>query len=512
MIERTRLPPRRVWDTIAWRAVRNSRYAMCWQSNRSPVNARSDHRGCLRGRRRTGWRHIGLPAGVGGDRHRCGGSRRRCRRWNIRLSMAAPMPSPPARVDCCEEAGVWDRLPEPTCPIMDIRVSDGRLGRPASPLFLHFDHREAGGDPVLPAASGGEVRAPSDGGPFGWMVEARSLRMALNARMHALPALRIFAPAEVDVARCDDGATVQIIGGPHIACRLVVAAEGRNSPLRQAAGIPVTRSAVQPDRHRLRCQPRDAAPQHGAGTLPAVRPIRATADVRQSRCHDGGAPNVSAIVWTERTPIALRMLAAGRRAVRPRDRATAGQHLGAVHPIGRRWSYPLSAMLAHRYSTRGWCWWAMRRMAIHPIAGQGLNLGFRDAIALSELLIAASQRGDDPGAPPLLRHYQRQRRPENLLMLAATDALDRLFSNDNPLVAAGARYRHRRGAPHVATEAAVHAPSDGTAAPSSACHCEGRSGAPISDQLGFAGSGSALRCALRNDSRTRLVRAKVAYP
>src|SRR6202050_4229769 len=105
-----------------------------------------------------------------------------------------------------QEGGVWDRLPEPACPIMDIRVSDGRLGRPASPLFLHFDHREAGRDPVLPAPLGGEGRAPFDGGAFGWMVEARSLRMALNARMHALPPLRIFAPAEVDVARCDDGA------------------------------------------------------------------------------------------------------------------------------------------------------------------------------------------------------------------------------------------------------------------------------------------------------------------
>src|ERR1700744_6440747 len=64
-----------------------------------------------------------------------------------------------------EAAGLWAKLPEPACPILDIRVTDGRIGRPASRLFLHFDHREAG----------------ADAGPFGWMVEARGLRMALNA-------------------------------------------------------------------------------------------------------------------------------------------------------------------------------------------------------------------------------------------------------------------------------------------------------------------------------------------
>ena len=89
-----------------------------------------------------------------------------------------------------EDAGVWDRLAEPACPILDIHVSDGRLGRRASSLFLHFDHRNAG-----EAA-------------FGHMVEARSLRVALNAHMHALPALRLFAPATADVERRDEIATV----------------------------------------------------------------------------------------------------------------------------------------------------------------------------------------------------------------------------------------------------------------------------------------------------------------
>ncbi len=86
-----------------------------------------------------------------------------------------------------EAAGVWARLPFMPCPILDIRVSDGKTGRRASPLFLHFDHAEAAA------------------GPFGWMVEARSLRVALNARLHELADGLVFAPAEAVVTRSARG-------------------------------------------------------------------------------------------------------------------------------------------------------------------------------------------------------------------------------------------------------------------------------------------------------------------
>jgi 2-octaprenyl-6-methoxyphenol hydroxylase len=317
-----------------------------------------------------------------------------------------------------ETTGAWDKLPEPACPILNIRVSDGRLGRPASPLFLHFDHREAG----------------EDAGAFGWMVEARSLRVALNDHMHALPALRVFAPATVAVERGEDGAHVQIVGGPHIACRLVVAAEGRNSPLREAAGIPVTRLPYS--QTGIVCAVSHARPHHNTALehfLPsgpfAQLPMCASADAEE-----GGAANVSAIVWTERTPIAQRMLALDDARLSREIARRLGNHLGDVRIVGRRWSYPLSAMHAHRYFDTRLVLVGDAAHGIHPIAGQGLNLGFRDVIALSELVIAASRRGEDVGAPSLLRQYQRQRRPDNLLMLAATDALDRLFSSDNPVL------------------------------------------------------------------------------
>jgi 2-octaprenyl-6-methoxyphenol hydroxylase len=331
-----------------------------------------------------------------------------------------------------EAAGLWGGLPEPACPILDIRVSDGRVGRRASPLFLHFDHREAGAIPGSTPGSG-----PGSGtcsGAFGWMVEARSLRVALNAHMHALPALRVFAPASADVERRDDGASVRIVDGPRIECQLVVAAEGRNSPLREAARIPITRLPYS--QTGIVCAISHAKPHNGTALehfLPsgpfAQLPMCASGDAEE-----GGAANVSAIVWTERTPIAQRMLKLDDARFAREIARRLGDHLGDVHVVGRRWSYPLSAMHAHRYFDTRLVLVGDAAHAIHPIAGQGLNLGFRDAIALSELLIEASHRSEDLGAPSLLRQYQRRRRPDNLLMLGATDALDRLFSTDNPLL------------------------------------------------------------------------------
>jgi 2-octaprenyl-6-methoxyphenol hydroxylase len=305
-----------------------------------------------------------------------------------------------------EAAGLWDHLPYPAGPIHAIRVSDGRVGRRASPLFLHFGAQEAG------AAA------------FGWMVEARSLRMALNARLAAEPAITVLAPATPAVTRTAEGAVVRIAGGPDIHCRLVVAAEGRNSPLRQAAGIPLTRFDY--DQTGLVCAVGHERPHHAvalehflpAGPL-AQLPMAPTA----------GAPHLSAIVWTERRATAARLLALPDEAFTGELARRLGDHLGVVRLLGRRWSYPLGAMHAHRYFDTRLALVGDAAHGIHPIAGQGLNLGLRDAAALAELLIAAAGRGEDPGAPALLRRYQALRRPDNLAMLAATDVLDRLFSN-----------------------------------------------------------------------------------
>jgi 2-octaprenyl-6-methoxyphenol hydroxylase len=319
-----------------------------------------------------------------------------------------------------QEAGLWERLPFPAGPILGIRVSDGRIGRPASPLFLHFDSRETG------------VRSPDtnpEGHAFGWMVEARSLRMALNARLSQLPQLSVHAPAEARVSRYAEAVTVDVSGGPRIVCRLVVAAEGRRSPLRDQAGIPVT--AWPYGQTGIVCAIGHERAHNGTALehfLPAgpfaQLPMAGTA----------GAPHLSAIVWTERTPIAEHLLRLDDRAFTDELARRLGNHLGAIRLVGRRWHYPLAAMIAHRYIDTRLALVGDVAHGIHPIAGQGLNLGFRDIDALSSLVIAAIDAGGDPGDPALLRRYQARRRPDNLLMLAVTDALDRLFSSDSRML------------------------------------------------------------------------------
>ena len=172
----------------------------------------------------------------------------------------------------------------------------------------------------------------------------------------------------------------------------------------------------------------------------AVLPMAPSADAE-----DGGALNVSAVVWTERARTARTMLTLDDERFAREIRRRLGDHLGAVRTVGRRWNYPLSAMLAHRYVDTRLALAGDAAHAIHPVAGQGLNLGFRDAIALAALVIEAKAAGEDVGSARLLARYQRARRPDNLAMLTMTDALDRLFSTDHPAVRAMRDLGHRGG-------------------------------------------------------------------
>jgi len=306
-----------------------------------------------------------------------------------------------------EAAGVWERLPVTPCPILGIRVADGRPGEPASPFSLHFDHAEVGEE------------------PFGWMVEARSLRIALNAHLPKLQNLTVHAPTKAQVTRDEAGATVKLSSGAEFRARLVVGAEGRNSPLRAEAGIPVSRL----DYHCMGI----------VGSIAHEKPHRNLA-LEQFLPHGPFAqlpmpplpeyPHVSAIVWTDKTAIAERCLAMDDAAYGREIARRLGGHLGWVKPIGRRWSYPLSAMHAARYVDMRLALVGDAAHGIHPIAGQGLNLGFRDVDALATLLIEAMARGEDPGNAALLARYQARRRPDSLVMLGATHALERLFAND----------------------------------------------------------------------------------
>ncbi len=312
------------------------------------------------------------------------------------------------------DAGLWDALPLPAGPIEQIRVSDGRVGRAASPLFLHFDIT-------------GLDRAET--GAMGWMVEARSFRVAVNARLHALAGIDVFAPAQAAVTRGAEAAQVALSTGKAFEARLVVAAEGRDSPLRRQAGLTVQRwpyhqsAIVSAIVHEH---------SHARTALEHFLPAGPFAQLPMAPGEHG--ENLSAIVWTEKSADAPGFMALDDAAFGAEIARRLGPHLGWVRPAGRRWTYPLSAMYVHRVVAQRLAVVGDAAHGIHPIAGQGLNLGLRDAIALSTMLIDAHARGYDLGSEALLARYQRARRVDVVSMLAATDALDRLFSTDNLLV------------------------------------------------------------------------------
>jgi 2-octaprenyl-6-methoxyphenol hydroxylase len=309
------------------------------------------------------------------------------------------------------DAGVWSALPLPAGRIDEIRVSDGRPGRPASPLFLHFDQKDLGGEAL------------------GWMVEARSLRVALNARLHAAPGLRVHAPAEAKVTREADEALVELSDGARFTTGLVIAAEGRDSPLRRSAGITAARWGYP--QSAIVCAIAHERP-HGGVALEHFLPAGPFAQLPMADGEDGAF--LSSIVWTEKAATVPRLMALDDTALTAELQFRLGGHLGAIRLVGRRWMFPLSAMYVHKMVAERLAVVGDAAHGIHPIAGQGLNLGLRDAIALSGLLIAAHREGEDLGGAALLKRYERGRRLDHVSMLVATDGLDRLFSTDHPLV------------------------------------------------------------------------------
>jgi 2-octaprenyl-6-methoxyphenol hydroxylase len=315
--------------------------------------------------------------------------------------------------------GLWDHLTDHAEPILDIRVSDGRVGGPASPLFLHYDHRDV------------------DEGPLGFIIENRMIRRALHARIGKLARLVRRAPCRlVDLEREPGRVTAEIAdaadgaGVSNVTAQVAISAEGRSSTLRKQAGIRATKWDY--GQSGIVCTVAHALPHHGVAHehfLPsgpfAMLPMTDGEDGK-----GGKGVHRSSIVWTEREALVPAMMALDGPAFSAEIQRRFGDSLGALRAIGGRWAYPLSLTHAERYVDHRLALIGDAAHAIHPIAGQGLNLGLRDVAALAETLVDAHRLGLDLGAPDVLARYQRWRRFDNLMLIAATDSLNRLFSND----------------------------------------------------------------------------------
>ena len=310
--------------------------------------------------------------------------------------------------------GVWDDIAGEAEPIRDIRISDaGHDGR-ASPLFLHFDHREAAPEDRDPA-------------PMGWIVENRFLRAALLRRLTDCPQVELVAPDEVtETSRDLDRAELALASGRRLTARLVASAEGRFGSMREDAGIGARswsyrQIALVLVAHHERPHRGVAQEKFLPGGPFAILPMT-----------DGPAGEYrSSIVWTESAELARRLLELDPPRFQAEFARRFGDHLGHAEPAGPRWSYPLSLVHADRYIDARLVLVGDAAHGIHPIAGQGYNLGIRDIAALVEVLADSKRLGLDVGAADTLERYVQWRRTDNFTMVAGTDRLVWLFSNDS---------------------------------------------------------------------------------
>ena len=287
-------------------------------------------------------------------------------------------------------------------PILGIRASDGRAGEGASRFFLDFDHAEVGE------------------GPLGHMVEDRHLRAALHRGCAEAGIEMRFGAKVVD----QSPGRVTLEDGETLEATLVVGCDGRGSGVAERAGLKRLRKAY--GQTSLVCAVEHERDHEGiahqffmpAGPL-AILPLTGRR---------------SSLVWTEAADVAEELNALPDDEYLELLKPRFGSFLGDLSLVGKRGTYPLTLDLAAELVAERVALVGDAGHGIHPIAGQGLNLGVKDAAALAQVAADARRRGEDIGTLPVLRRYQRWRRFDATVMAMATDGVNRLFSNDDPVL------------------------------------------------------------------------------
>ena len=304
-----------------------------------------------------------------------------------------------------EAIEVWDAVAPNAQPILDMVVTDSKLDDAVRPTFLTF---------------GGDVE---EGEPFAHMVENRYLVDALVVKAKEL-GVDLHAGAVTGFENAGNVIDVALADGTVVSARLLVGADGAQSLIRERAGIAtngwdydqaaiVTTVAHERD-HNGR------ADEHFLPAGPfAILPLTG------KRC---------SIVWTETAHEAKRIVALPDNEFHAELEKRFGLQLGELKVIGPRRAFPLGLFTARSFIGERLALVGDAAHIIHPIAGQGLNMGLRDVAALAEAIADAARLGLDPGAPDVLARYQRWRRFDTMTMSIATDGLNRLFSNHSDLL------------------------------------------------------------------------------
>jgi 2-octaprenyl-6-methoxyphenol hydroxylase len=299
-----------------------------------------------------------------------------------------------------ETIGVWDQVADGAQPILDMAITDSRLQDAVRPVFLTFE---------------GDVEP---GEPFAHMVENGPLIAALieKAKQEGV-VLRPAAVADFDLA--GNRIEVRLSDGETFAARLLVAADGARSSIRERAGIASHGWAY--DQSSIVATVTHERDHHGRAEehfLPsgpfAILPLKGRR---------------SSIVWTEDAQEAERIVALPDPEFHAELERRFGLHLGEIAAVGLRRAYPLGLAMARAFIAERLALIGDAAHVIHPIAGQGLNMGLKDVAALAETIVDAARLGLDPGSLAVLDRYQRWRRFDTMAMGIATDGLNRLFSN-----------------------------------------------------------------------------------
>lgn len=303
-----------------------------------------------------------------------------------------------------QSVGAWQRLNEAQ-PIREMSITDSRLEDVVRPEFLGFD---------------GEV---ADGEPFAHMVENGALNRALREAV-AEAGVRLL-PVTVESFEVGSDAIVVVLSdATRLAARLLVAADGARSKLRGLAGIAtVSWSYGQ------------------SGIVATIEHEREHGGRAEEHFLPGGPFAIlpltgrrSSIVWTEPAEEAERLVRLPASSFHEELERRFGLKLGEIEVVSKPVTHKLEFSVARRFIADRFALLGDAAHVIHPIAGQGLNLGLRDAAALAECVADAARLGLDPGAPETLTRYERWRRFDTLSMGIATDGLNRLFSNRSDLL------------------------------------------------------------------------------
>ena len=310
-----------------------------------------------------------------------------------------------ASANVMKKSGVWDSLSPYACPMTNIDIEDGNMLGDVSYFSMHYDSDLVGGEPL------------------GYIIENNTMRTKQYEALQKLDRVDYFADTIISDIICDDKQSKIILSdGRELVGSVVLGCDGRNSLVRQSAHI--EQVEISYNQSAIVCTVTCEKPHNGLA-LELFLPSGPFAMLPMTE-------NRMSIVWSEKPEMVKRYLNMTESDFSYHLQQRAGDRYGRISVVAdRRFSYPLSMRHAKRYVSTRLALIADSAHGMHPIAGQGLNVGIRDVAAMVECMVNAKRNGVDVGSDAVLKEYEQYRYADNTALLAITDGLTRLFSNDN---------------------------------------------------------------------------------